>query len=74
MLRFKSGYRKEFATPDLGIKFSNIMGHYKGRVNLRRRKKRFVKDQRIKALGTAKKGNAPPSDTAEQGNTAQTTP
>jgi hypothetical protein len=31
------------------------MGHYKGRVQLRLRKKRFAKDQRIKALADAKK-------------------
>jgi hypothetical protein len=37
------------------IKFQTIMGHYKGRVQLRLRKKRFAKDQRIKALADAKK-------------------
>jgi hypothetical protein len=39
-----------------GIKFQTIMGHYKGRVQLRLRKKRFAKDQRIKALADSKKG------------------
>ncbi len=39
-----------------GIKFPAIMGHYKGRVQLRLRKKRFAKDQRIKALADSKKG------------------
>jgi hypothetical protein len=39
-----------------GIKFPTIMGHYKGRVQLRLRKKRFAKDQRIKALADSKKG------------------
>ena len=36
------------------------MGHYKGRVQLRLRKKRFAKDQRIKALADSKKGNTTP--------------
>jgi hypothetical protein len=36
------------------------MGHYKGRVQLRLRKKRFAKDQRIKALADSKKGTTPP--------------
>jgi hypothetical protein len=39
-----------------GIKFPIIMGHYKGRVQLRLRKKRFAKDQRLKALADSKKG------------------
>jgi len=39
-----------------GIKLPTIMGHYKGRVQLRLRKKRFAKDQRIKALADSKKG------------------
>ena len=32
------------------------MGSYKGRVNLRKRKKRFAKAQRIKTLAATKKG------------------
>jgi hypothetical protein len=39
-----------------GIKFTNIMGDYKGRVKLRQRKRRFAKAQRIKALAATKKG------------------
>jgi hypothetical protein len=42
------------------------MGHYKGRVNTRRRKRRFAKDQRIKALAAAKKDNRLPAGVAEQ--------
>jgi len=42
------------------------MGDYKGRVNLRRRKRRFAKDQRIKALGATKMGATPPAGVAEQ--------
>ena len=34
------------------------MGAYKGRVNLRLRKKRFVKEQRLKAAAATKKENA----------------
>jgi hypothetical protein len=34
------------------------MGAYKGRVNLRLRKKRFVKEQRLKAAAITKKENA----------------
>jgi hypothetical protein len=41
------------------------MGHYKGRVKLRQRKKRFAKDQRIKALAAIKKEATPPTDAAE---------
>jgi hypothetical protein len=36
------------------------MGHYKGRVQLRLRKKRFAKSQRIKVLADSKKEAAPP--------------
>jgi hypothetical protein len=42
------------------------MGHYKGRVKLRQRKKRFAKDQRIKALAAAKKEVAPPPESSER--------
>jgi hypothetical protein len=42
------------------------MGDYKGRVKLRQRKRRFAKDQRIKALAAAKKGTNPQVPT-EQG-------
>jgi hypothetical protein len=49
------------------IKFTNIMGDYKGRRNLRQRKRRFAKDQRIKALATAEKRTTPLPGTAEQG-------
>jgi hypothetical protein len=34
------------------------MGSYKGRVNLRLRKKRFVKEQRLKAAAATKKEDA----------------
>jgi len=47
-------------------KFTNIMGDYKGRVRLRQRKKRFAKDQRIKALAARKKETTPSQGTAEQ--------
>jgi len=50
-----------------GIKFTNIMGDYKGRVNLRHRKRRFTKNQRIKALAATKKEITPPPGAAEQG-------
>jgi hypothetical protein len=40
-----------------GIKFPTIMGHYKGRVQLRLRKKRFAKSERIKVLADSKKEN-----------------
>jgi hypothetical protein len=40
---------------ELGLSFKNIMGHYKGRVNVRQRKRRFAKNQRIKALAANKK-------------------
>jgi hypothetical protein len=42
------------------------MGDYKGRVKLRQRKRRFTKNQRIKALAAAKKGTTPPQGAAEQ--------
>ena len=42
------------------------MGDYKGRVRLRQRKKRFAKDQRIKALAAGKKETAPSHAAAEQ--------
>jgi hypothetical protein len=45
---------------------SHIMGDYKGRVRLRQRKRRFAKDQRIKALATAKKETAPPQEAVAQ--------
>ena len=41
------------------------MGDYKGRRNLRKRKKRFAKDQRIKALATAEKSTTPLSGVAD---------
>jgi hypothetical protein len=37
------------------------MGDYKGRVQLRQRKRRFAKNQRIKALAATKKGTTAPS-------------
>jgi hypothetical protein len=42
------------------------MGAYKGRVNARRRKRRFAKDQRIKALAATKMGTTPPPVVTEQ--------
>ena len=48
------------------IKITNIMGAYKGRVNARRRKRRFAKDQRIKALAATKMGTTPPPVVTEQ--------
>jgi hypothetical protein len=62
-----SGQNRLWALSGNGIKFSNIMGGYKGRVNLRQRKKRYVKAQRIKALAATKKGTTPPPGAAEQG-------
>ena len=49
------------------IKFTNIMGAYKGRRSLRQRKKRFAENQRIKALATAEKATTPLPSAAEQG-------
>jgi hypothetical protein len=46
------------------IKITNIMGAYKGRVNTRHRKRRFAKNERIKALASVKKEAAPPTDVA----------
>ena len=40
-------------------KFINIMGDYKGRRNLRQRKKRFAKEQRIRALSSSEKRTTP---------------
>ena len=40
-------------------KFINIMGDYKGRRNLRQRKKRFAKERRIRALSATEKRTAP---------------
>src|SRR6516165_9293151 len=37
----------------------NIMGDYKGRRNLRQRKKRFAKEQRIRALSATEKRTTP---------------
>jgi len=37
------------------IKLTSIMGGYKGRVNLRQRRRRSVKEQRIKAQAAATK-------------------
>jgi hypothetical protein len=50
-------------------KITNIMGDYKGRVNTRRRKRRFAKTRRVKALAAIKKGTTPPTDIAEQSKT-----
>jgi hypothetical protein len=52
-----------------GIKFTSIMGAYKGRVNLRQRRKRFAKEQRIKALATTKKQPTSPRGATQQGTT-----
>jgi hypothetical protein len=49
---------KNSAADENPTKFTNIMGAYKGRVNLRHRKKRFVKEQRLKAAAISKKENA----------------
>lgn len=43
------------------------MGDYKGRVKLRRRKSRFAKNQRIKALAATRKETAPPVGAPEKG-------
>jgi hypothetical protein len=42
------------------------MGDYKGRVNTRRRKRRFVKARRVKTLAAIKKEINPPTDIGEQ--------
>ena len=42
------------------------MGDYKGRVNTRRRKRRFAKNERIKALAAIKRNTTPPTDVAKQ--------
>jgi hypothetical protein len=49
-----------------GIKITKIMGDYKGRVNTRRRKRRFAKNRRVKALAAIQKGTTPPTDIAEE--------
>jgi hypothetical protein len=51
------------------IKLTSIMGAYKGRVNLRQRRRRFVKGQRIKALAATKKRPASPLGAAQQSTT-----
>ena len=43
-----------------------LMGHYKGRVKLTQRRRRFAKNQRIKALAAAQKEPPPPQGTSEQ--------
>jgi hypothetical protein len=52
----------------MGSKFTNIMGHYKGRVKLTQRRRRFAKSERIKALAAAKKDIPPSPDTPEPPN------
>src|SRR5580704_1228036 len=47
-------------------KFTNFMGHYKGRVKLTQRRRRFAKNQRVKALAAAQKEPPPPHGTSEQ--------
>jgi hypothetical protein len=42
------------------------MGAYKGRVNTRQRKRRFTKDQRIKARAAIKKSTTAPESVAEE--------
>ena len=49
-----------------GIKITKIMGDYKGRVNTRRRKRRFAKNRRVKALAAIQKGTTSPTDIAEE--------
>lgn len=41
-------------------RISNCMGDYHGRRNNRRRKARFIKDQRVKAVAALKKTSPPP--------------
>ena len=50
------------------IKLPKIMGAYQGRVHLRRRKRRFLKTQRIKALAAAKQKAELPSPGSQQAN------
>jgi len=45
------------------------MGAYKGRVNLRQRRKRFAKERRIKASAANKKAPTSALDAAQQGTT-----
>jgi hypothetical protein len=45
------------------------MGAYKGRINLRRRRRRFAKEQRIKALAATKKRPSLALDAAQRGAT-----
>jgi hypothetical protein len=42
------------------------MGAYKGRVNVRHRKRRFVKNERIKAFARLKKESPSPAGVAKQ--------
>jgi hypothetical protein len=44
------------------------MGAYQGRVHLRHRKRRFLKAQRIKALGAGKQKAELPSPDSQQAN------
>ena len=48
------------------IQVHNFMGHYKGRVKLTQRRRRFAKNERIKALAAAQKEPTPPQGTSEQ--------
>jgi hypothetical protein len=41
------------------------MGHYKGRVKLTQRRRRFAKSERMKALAASKKDIPPPPDASE---------
>jgi len=45
------------------------MGAYKGRVNLRQRRRRFEKEQRLKALAATKKQPASDVSAAQQTTT-----
>jgi hypothetical protein len=47
-------FRRLLVTPPLSIKLFEIMGGYKGRTNVRHRKRRSAKAERIKAISAKK--------------------
>jgi hypothetical protein len=57
-LRARAGVRARFALAPVSIKLLGTMGGYKGRTNVRHRKRRSAKAERIKATADAKKETA----------------
>jgi hypothetical protein len=56
--RARAGVRARFALAPVSIKLLGTMGGYKGRTNVRHRKRRSAKAERIKANADAKKETA----------------